>query len=58
MVRSLEQRIETALEDRFGLSLVVVVRTHRQLRAVVVWARRRIMESLRAAGQKAWAVAR
>lgn len=37
-VRSLEQRIETALEDRFGLSLVVVVRTHRQLRAVVVGA--------------------
>jgi uncharacterized protein (DUF1697 family) len=34
-VRSLEQRIESALEDRFGLSLVVVVRTHRQLRAVV-----------------------
>ena len=31
----LERDIETMLEDRFGLSLVVVVRSHRQLRNVV-----------------------
>ncbi|MDE0666756.1 MAG: DUF1697 domain-containing protein [Acidimicrobiaceae bacterium] len=32
---SLERRIETMLEGAFGLSLVVVVRSHRQLRNVV-----------------------
>ena len=32
---SLERDIETMLEDRFGLRLVVVVRSHRQLRNVV-----------------------
>ncbi len=31
----LEDEIEAALKERFGLPLVVVVRTHRQLRAVV-----------------------
>lgn len=32
---SLEQRLEAALERRFGLPILVVVRSHRQLRAVV-----------------------
>ena len=32
---SLEGEIETALERRFGVPLVVVVRSHRQLRSVV-----------------------
>ena len=32
---ALERDIETMLESRFGLSLVVVVRSHRQLRYVV-----------------------
>ena len=34
-VKALEARLEAALEARFGLPLMVVVRTHRQLRAVV-----------------------
>ena len=33
--RSLEREIETALEHRFGVPLVVVVRSHRQLSSVV-----------------------
>jgi uncharacterized protein (DUF1697 family) len=33
--RSLEDEIEAALERRFGVPLVVVVRSHRRLRAVV-----------------------
>src|SRR3546814_13444663 len=32
---SLEDRIEAALEGRFGFPILVVVRSHRQLRAVV-----------------------
>jgi uncharacterized protein (DUF1697 family) len=32
---SLEDRLETTLERRFGVPLVVVVRSHRQLRSVV-----------------------
>jgi uncharacterized protein (DUF1697 family) len=32
---SLEREIETALERRFGVPLVVVVRSHRQLRSIV-----------------------
>src|SRR3546814_18425155 len=32
---SLEGRIEAALEGRFGFPILVVVRSHRQLRAVV-----------------------
>ncbi len=34
-VKTLETRLESALEKRFGIPLMVVVRTHRQLRAVV-----------------------
>ena len=33
--KELESRLEAALEQRFGIPLVVVVRSHRQLRAVV-----------------------
>jgi uncharacterized protein (DUF1697 family) len=33
--RALEDEIETALEERFGMPLVVAVRSQRQLRAVV-----------------------
>ncbi len=31
----LEDRVEAALEERFGIPILVVVRSHRQLRAVV-----------------------
>lgn len=34
-VKALEERLEAALEARFGIPLTVVVRTHRQLRGVV-----------------------
>ena len=34
-VKTLEERLEAALEARFGIPLMVVVRTHRQIRAVV-----------------------
>lgn len=34
-VKTLEDRIEAALEQRFGIPLLVVVRTHRQFRSVV-----------------------
>lgn len=34
-VKAIEERLEGVLEERFGIPLVVVVRTHRQLRAVV-----------------------
>ena len=34
-VRTIEERLEAVLEERFGLALMVVVRTHRQLRSIV-----------------------
>lgn len=34
-IRTIGERVEAALEERFGIPLVVVVRTHRQLRGVV-----------------------
>lgn len=34
-VRTIEERLEAVLEERFGLTLMVVVRTHRQLRSIV-----------------------
>lgn len=34
-VKTIEERLEAALEARFGIPLLVVVRTHRQFRAVV-----------------------
>ena len=34
-VKAIEERLEGVLEERFGIPLVVVVRTHRQLRSIV-----------------------